>query len=68
SMNEFISDRGIDTINCGVTVGSLHSPNEVIHVGDLYHTIKGYKAIIEDNRYYGPRRLSKNKKDGIIWL
>ena len=68
SMNEFIAERGIETINCGIPVGSLHSSSEVMHVGDLYHAIKGYKAIIEDNRYYGPRRVNKKKSKGIIWL
>ncbi len=49
SMNEYFVKRGIPTINCCVALGSLHSPEEISHVGDLYHTIKAYKAIIESS-------------------
>lgn len=61
SMNEFFIDRGIPTINCGVSVGSLHSPEEIAHVGDLYCAIKGYRAMIEDPRYVLKRKRKRKK-------
>jgi aspartyl aminopeptidase len=61
TMNEFFINRGIPTINCGAAVGSLHSPEEISHVGDLYFTIKGYQAMIEDPRYVVRKKRRKKK-------
>lgn len=46
SMNEFMQQRGIPTANIGIPVGSLHSPEELLHKGDLYYAYKAYKEII----------------------
>lgn len=56
SMNEFFVDRGIPTLNVCAPLGSLHSPVEVSHMGDLYSTIQAYKAFIEE-----PVRKSKKR-------
>ena len=48
SMNNFFSWRGYPTINIGVPTGSMHSVEELIHSGDLYHTYKLYKTILND--------------------
>jgi len=64
SMNEFLADRGIPTINCGVPVGGLHSVTEIISVGDLYYSIRGYQAVIEDKLFARkkPKRKRTRKK------
>ena len=62
TMNEFFINRGIPTINCSASVGSLHSPEEIVHIGDIYYTIKGYQAIIEDPRYVVRRKRRRKKK------
>lgn len=46
TMNCFFSDRGIPTINIGVATGCLHSPEEIIHEGDLFNAFKAYKEIL----------------------
>ena len=39
---------GIDVLDCGVPVLSMHSPFEVISKVDLYTTYKGYIAFLEE--------------------
>ncbi|MEK6927387.1 MAG: hypothetical protein AABX11_03060 [Nanoarchaeota archaeon] len=56
TMNGFFVRRGIPTINIGVPAGSLHSPTEIVHKGDLYETYRAYKAIIENSK---TRRLEE---------
>nr|MBA4405619.1 hypothetical protein [Nanoarchaeum sp.] len=46
TMNEFFVRRGYPTINIGLGVGSTHGPEEVIHIGDLYHSYLAYKTIL----------------------
>lgn len=47
SANEFFVRRGIPTINIGIPVGSLHSPAELLHIGDLYCAKQAYRALLE---------------------
>jgi aspartyl aminopeptidase len=47
TMSEFMQNRGIPTVNLGIPVGALHSPEEILHKGDLYYAYKAYKKIIE---------------------
>jgi aspartyl aminopeptidase len=44
SMAEFFTNRGLKTINVGIGAAGLHSPNEIIHVGDLYWMICAYET------------------------
>lgn len=39
-----LANKGIDVIDCGVPVLSMHSPYEVTSKLDLYEAYKGYKA------------------------
>ena len=39
-----LANKGIDVIDCGVPVLSMHSPYEVTSKFDLYEAYKGYKA------------------------
>ena len=50
SINEFMVQRGIAVINAGILVGSMHSPEEIIDEGDLFHCINGYRRFIEDSK------------------
>ncbi len=43
----YIAHWGIPTIDCGVPLLSMHSPFEISHIGDIYQTIKGYKAFFK---------------------
>jgi aspartyl aminopeptidase len=40
----FIAEYGMDVIDCGTPVLSMHSPFEISSKVDLYHTYKAYKA------------------------
>ncbi len=42
-----LANKGIDVIDCGVPVLSMHSPYEVTSKLDLYESYKGYKAFFE---------------------
>ena len=42
-----LANKGIDVIDCGVPVLSMHSPYEVISKLDLYESYRGYKAFWE---------------------
>ena len=39
-----LANKGIDVIDCGVPVLSMHSPYEVTSKLDLYEAHRGYKA------------------------
>ncbi|GHV74851.1 M18 family aminopeptidase [Spirochaetia bacterium] len=42
------ANLGIDVLDCGIPVLSMHSPFEVISKIDLYTAYKGYKAFLKD--------------------
>lgn len=44
---QFIANKGIDTIDCGVAVISMHAPYEIVSKADVYMAYKGYKAFME---------------------
>lgn len=43
---QFMADLGMDVIDCGVPVLSMHSPYEVTSKADVYWTYECYKAFI----------------------
>ena len=43
-----LANKGIDVIDCGVPVLSMHAPYEVTSKFDIYETYKGYKAFLEN--------------------
>jgi aspartyl aminopeptidase len=49
TMNCFFDERGFPTINVGVPTASMHSPEELIHEGDLYQTYKAYLSLIKES-------------------
>lgn len=44
---QFIANKGIDTIDCGVAVISMHAPYELVSKADVYMAYRGYKAFLE---------------------
>ncbi len=44
-----LADKGIDVIDCGVPVISMHSPYEVTSKFDIYSAVCGYKVFFENN-------------------
>lgn len=44
-----LADKGIDVIDCGVPVISMHSPYEVTSKFDIYNACQGYKAFFENS-------------------
>lgn len=44
-----LADKGMDVIDCGVPVISMHSPYEVTSKYDIYSAYEGYKAFLETN-------------------
>ncbi len=43
----FLAFFGMDVIDCGPAVLSMHAPFEIASKGDLYHTYKAYKAFYQ---------------------
>ena len=43
-----LANKGIDVIDCGVPVLSMHAPYEVTSKFDVYEAYKGYKAFFEN--------------------
>lgn len=43
-----LANKGIDVIDCGVPVLSMHSPYEVTSKLDIYEAYKGYKAFFSE--------------------
>ena len=43
-----LADKGVDVIDCGVPVISMHSPYEVTSKYDIYSAYKAYKAFFEE--------------------
>ena len=41
-----LANRGMEVIDCGVPVISMHSPYEVTSKFDIYSAYKGYKAFL----------------------
>ena len=44
-----LANKGIDVIDCGVAVISMHSPYEVTSKYDVYSAYKAYKVFLESN-------------------
>ena len=44
-----LANKGIDVIDCGVPVISMHSPYEVTSKYDVYSAYSAYKAFLESN-------------------
>jgi aspartyl aminopeptidase len=43
----FLAPYGMQVIDCGPPVLSMHSPFEIAHKGDIYMTYKGFRAFLE---------------------
>jgi aspartyl aminopeptidase len=43
---KFLATLGLDIVDCGTPVLSMHSPFELVSKADLYMTYKGYKAFL----------------------
>jgi aspartyl aminopeptidase len=44
---KFLAPYGMDIIDCGPPVLSMHSPFEIAHKGDIYMTYKAFKIFLE---------------------
>lgn len=44
---KFVASYGIEIVDCGPAILSMHSPFEIAHKGDLYMTYKGYRVFFE---------------------
>ncbi|MBR2587633.1 MAG: aminopeptidase [Bacilli bacterium] len=44
-----LADRGIEVLDCGVPVLSMHSPYEITSKMDIYSAYKAYKVFYEDD-------------------
>ena len=44
---KFLAPYGMNIIDCGPAVLSMHSPFEIAHKADIYMTYKGFKAFLE---------------------
>jgi aspartyl aminopeptidase len=44
---KFLALYGMEVIDCGPPLLSMHSPFEITHKGDIYMTYKGYRAFLE---------------------
>jgi aspartyl aminopeptidase len=48
TISVYMSKLGLEVLDCGVPVLSMHSPYELISKIDLYFTYLAYKAFIEE--------------------
>lgn len=48
TISAYMAKHGMDVIDCGVPVWSMHAPYEVISKMDLYYTFLAYKSFIEN--------------------
>jgi len=46
----FFASYGMDVIDCGVPVLSMHAPMEIVSKGDVYNTYLAYKAFFESGK------------------
>ena len=46
---KFLATYGMEIIDCGPPVLSMHSPFEIAHKGDLYMTYRGFRAFLEES-------------------
>lgn len=44
---KFLATYGMQVVDCGPPILSMHSPFEITHKGDIYMTYKGYRAFLE---------------------
>ena len=44
---KYMANLGMEVIDCGVPVLSMHAPFEITHKLDVYYTYLAYKAFIE---------------------
>jgi aspartyl aminopeptidase len=44
---KFLASFGMEIIDCGPPVLSMHSPFEITHKGDIYMTYKGFRVFLE---------------------
>jgi aspartyl aminopeptidase len=45
---KYLALYGMDIIDCGTPMLSMHSPFEVASKGDIYETFRGYRAFLEE--------------------
>ncbi|NIA23234.1 MAG: aminopeptidase [Proteobacteria bacterium] len=45
---KYMAEIGVETLDCGTPVLSMHAPHEVVSKLDVYETYKGYLAFIEE--------------------
>ena len=43
-----LANKGLDVIDCGIPVMSMHSPYEITSKFDIYNAYKAYKTFYED--------------------
>lgn len=48
---QFLGNLGMDIVDCGVAVLSMHSPFEITSKADLYYTTKGYQVFWQAERF-----------------
>jgi aspartyl aminopeptidase len=44
----YMANLGMQVIDCGVPVLSMHAPYEVVSKGDVYNTFKAYRAFYQN--------------------
>ena len=44
----YLSNLGIETVDCGPAMLSMHAPQEISSKADLYWTYLAYKAFLEN--------------------
>jgi len=44
---KYLAVYGMDIIDCGAPVLSMHSPYEITSKADIYQTLKAYRAFLE---------------------
>jgi aspartyl aminopeptidase len=45
---KYVANLGVEVLDCGIAVLSMHAPFEVISKADLYTTYQGYTAFLRE--------------------
>ncbi|MCL1849175.1 MAG: aminopeptidase, partial [Clostridiales bacterium] len=46
----YMANMGMQVLDCGVPVLSMHAPYEVVSKGDVYNTYRAYKAFLQNHQ------------------
>jgi aspartyl aminopeptidase len=47
TIGRYFAERGVPTADCGAPISGMHGKRSILHAGDLYQCMKGFKVFME---------------------